>query len=120
LKSQLHILHVLKDAKPVARRSLLTSASDDSTKVIVACAINAINSNHKLSKEEKGKLSKYKNRLKALVNRKISFKNKGKLLIQTGGFTVPLLNSILSGGKRALINNNSSSKWLCSYDFSSS
>ena len=29
LKSQLHFLHVLKDAKPQARRALLTSADDD-------------------------------------------------------------------------------------------
>lgn len=108
LKSQLHFLHVLKDAKPLARRALLTSASDDLIKVIVECAINTLNGNHKLSKEEKGKLSKYKNRLRALVNPKISFKSKRKLLIQRGGFIVPLLTSILSGVIGAIINNNSS------------
>ena len=88
LKSQLHFLHVLKDAKPQVTRGLLTSARDDLIKAVVQCAINTLKSNHKLSKEEKGKLSKYKNRLRALVNPKISFKNKSKLLNQRGGFIV--------------------------------
>jgi hypothetical protein len=96
LKSQLHFLHVLKDANPPARRELLTTADDDLIKAIVECAINTLNGNHKLTKKDKGNLSKYKNRLRALVNPKISFKDKRKLLIQKGGFIFPLLTSILS------------------------
>ena len=53
LKSQLHFLRVLKDAKPQAIRSLLISTHDDLIKAIVECAINTLNGNHKLSKEEK-------------------------------------------------------------------
>jgi hypothetical protein len=76
LKSQLHFLHDLKDVKPQARRALLASASDDLIKAIVECAINtgSQNVNHLLTKDEKRKLQKYKNRLRALVNTKISFK----------------------------------------------
>ena len=55
LKSQLHFLHVLKDAKPQARRALLTSASDDLIKPIVECAINTLNGGHKVTKDEKSK-----------------------------------------------------------------
>jgi len=107
LKSQLHFLHVLKDAKPQARRALLTSASDELIKAIVECAINTLNGNHKLTKDEKSKLSKYKNRLRALVNPKISFKSKRKLLVQKGGFIVPLLTSILSSVIGAIVSKNS-------------
>jgi hypothetical protein len=64
-----------------------------------------LNGNCKLSKCEKSKLSKYKSRLRALINPKISFKRKRKLLIQKGGFIVPLLTSILSGVIGALIHN---------------
>ena len=106
LKSQQHFLHVLKDAKPQARRVLLESANDDLIKAIVECVINTLNGNHKLTKDEKSKLKKYKNRLRALVKPKISFKSKRKLLVQKGGFIVPLLTSILSGVIGALINNN--------------
>ncbi len=53
LKSQLHFLHVLKDAKPQARCAFLASACNDLTKAIAEYAINTLKSNHKLSKEEK-------------------------------------------------------------------
>jgi hypothetical protein len=43
------------------------------------CAINKLNGNHKVPKEEKSKLSKYKNRLWPLVNPKFGFKNKRKI-----------------------------------------
>ena len=95
LKSHLHFLHVL-DAKTQARRALPTSASDDLIKAIVECAINTLNGNRKLIKDEKSKLSKYKNHLRALVNPKISFTSKRKLLVQKGGFIFPMLIIILS------------------------
>jgi len=105
LKSQLHFLQVLKDAKPQARRALLTSADYDLIKAIVECTINTLNGNHKLT-EDKSKLSKYKNRLRALVKAKISFKSKRKLLIQKGGFIVLLHTSILSGVIGTIISSN--------------
>jgi hypothetical protein len=106
LKSQLHFLHVLKETKPQARSALFASATDELIKSLVECAINTLNGNHKLTKDEKGKLSKYKNRLRTLVNPKISFKSKRKFLIQKGGFIVPLLTSILSGVIGTLLSNN--------------
>jgi len=53
LKSQLHFLHVLKDAEPQGRRALLASAKDELIKAIVECAINTLNGNHKLTIDEK-------------------------------------------------------------------
>jgi len=63
LKSQLHFLHVHKDAKTQTRRDLFASAVDGLIKPIDECAINTINGNHKLIMDEKNKLSKYKYRL---------------------------------------------------------
>jgi hypothetical protein len=88
LNSQLHFLHALKYAKPLFRCELLTFAIDNLINFIVAPAINTQNGNLKLSKDEKSRLSKYRNRLRALANPKISFKNKRKLLIQIGCFMV--------------------------------
>jgi len=106
LNSQLNFHHVFKDAKPQARHALLASANDEFIKAIVECAINTLNGNHKLSKEEKNKLGKYNNLLRALIDLKFSFKSKRKLLIQKGGFIFPMLTSILSGVIGTLINNN--------------
>jgi hypothetical protein len=107
LKSQQHFLHVLKNAKPQARRALLSSADDEIVKAIVECALNTLNGNHKLTKEEKSKLKKYKSRLRALIDPKISLKSKRKLLVQKGGFIFSLLASVLSGVIGSLISNNS-------------
>ena len=52
LKSQLHFLHVVKDAKPQARRALLTTANDELLKAIFECFINTLNGNHKLTEDE--------------------------------------------------------------------
>jgi hypothetical protein len=82
LKSQLHFLHVLKDAKSQATRALLTSGDDELIKAIVKCAINTLNGNHKLTKLDKSKLSKYKSLLRALVIHNVSFKIKRKFFIQ--------------------------------------
>jgi len=61
LKSQLHFLHVLKDAKLQARCALLASDDDELIKAIVECVINTLNGKHKLTIDEKSKLKKYKN-----------------------------------------------------------
>jgi hypothetical protein len=106
LKSQLHFLNVLKDAKPQARCALPAPADDELIKVIGECAINTQDWNHTLSIDENCKLNKYKNGIRALVNPKISFKSKHTLLVQKGGFIVPLLESVLSGVIGSLINNN--------------
>ena len=93
LQSQLHLLNVLKDAKPQARRALLASADDELIKAIVECALNTLNCNHTRGRDEQ--IKKYKNRLRALIDPKISFKSKRKLLVGKGGFIVPLLDSVL-------------------------
>ena len=59
-----------------------------------------------IREEEMGKLKKYKNRLRALIDRKISFKSKRKLLFRKGGFIVPLLASVLSGVMSLISSNN--------------
>ena len=95
LQSQLHYFHVLKDTKPQARRALLASPDDELVKAIVESALNTLNGNHKLTKEEKSKLKIHNCRLRALIDPKINFKSKRKVLVQKGGFIVPLLASVV-------------------------
>jgi len=106
LKSQLHFLHVIKGAKQQDRRALLASADVELIKNIVECDINTLNGNHKVSKDEKGKLKKNKNRLLELLNPKIRFKSNRKHLVQKGGFVVPLLPSIFSDVIGTIINTH--------------
>ena len=105
LQSQLHFHYLVKDDNPQARRALLTSAEgDDFIKDIIGCAINTLNGNHKISKEEKRKLSKYENCLRALIDPKYSLKSKSEHSIQKVVFILPLRTSILSGVIGTLIN----------------
>jgi len=57
-------------------------------------------------KDEKSKLKKYKYQLRALVNPKISFKSKGKILIENSVFIFLVLITLLSGVIGELSNNN--------------
>jgi len=106
LKSELHFLHVFKDTKPQARRALLACADDELIKAIVECAIHTLNGNHKLTKDEKSILIKYKNRFRSLVYPKTSFNRKRKLSVQMGWFIDRNLASVLSGVIETQINNN--------------
>ena len=74
LKSQLHSLHVLKDAKPQPRRAELASAKDELNKAFVECAINTPNGNRMLPNDDKSKLKYYRNCLRALVYSEISWR----------------------------------------------
>ena len=67
------------------------------------CTINTLNGNHKLTKDEKSKLKKYKIGLRTLLDPKMSLKSKCKFLVQKGGFIVPLLTGVLSGVIGSLI-----------------
>ena len=69
------------------------------------CAINTLNGIHTLTIDQKSNQKKYKNRLRELMNAKISFKSKRRILVQNGDFIVPLLASVLSGVIGSLIND---------------
>lgn len=119
MKSQPQFLHVLRNAKPQARRALITSVNDGLLKAIIECAIDTLNGNYKLTKDEESKLQIYKKWLCALLNPKIIFNIKRNLLIQEGGFIVSLLITVLSGVIGALI-NIIIKNGIAMYDFSSS
>jgi len=54
---------------------------------------------------ERSNLKKYRNRLIALVNLKVSFQSKRKLIVQNGGLIVPNLTFVLSYVIGSLLNN---------------
>jgi len=59
-----------------------------------------------MNHRRKSMLKNYKNRLQALVNRKIGFESNRKLLIQKVGFRFALRASVLSGVIESLIIKN--------------
>jgi hypothetical protein len=97
IRSQFHLLQVLKSAKPKLRKVILQEADRDLILAIVECVLNVLNGNCKLRKCIKRKLCKHKHLLRRLVDRSERIKAKRKRIIQKGGFLIPLLSTVLSG-----------------------
>jgi hypothetical protein len=97
IKSQYHILQVLKSAKPKLRKVILQEADRELILAIVECVLNVLNGNCKLRTCVKNKLRKHKHLLRRLVDRSEKIYAKRKRIIQRGGFLIPLLSTVLSG-----------------------
>ena len=57
--------------------------------------MNLLHGNVKLSDFARKKLRKYKRQLRTVVDRRVPLARKKKLIIQRGGFLVPLLTAVL-------------------------
>lgn len=97
LKTNHHMLHVLKKSKPKLRQILLKNCNSEVIKTICEIAINILNGNHKVSKHTFKHLNKNKKILRCLACPKKSINIKRKLIIQKGGFLPMLIGSVLSG-----------------------
>ena len=94
IKSNYHALHVLKTANPKLRKAILQNANRELILSIVECALNVLNGNCKISECTKRKLGKHKSVLRDLCT-KASVDKKKRLIIQKGGFLIPLLSAVL-------------------------
>ena len=95
---------VLKNAKPKIQTTpaLRASADDDLIKALVYFTINFLNGNGKAKSVNAVNIRIAYVRFEP----KIKLKNIRKLLVQKVAFIVSLLKIILSGVRRAIINNN--------------
>jgi hypothetical protein len=96
IKSQFHMLHVLKSAKPKLRKVILQEADRDLILAIIECVLNVLNGNCKLRTCIKHKLRKHKHFFRSLVDRAEKISAKRKRIIQKGGFLIPLLSTVLN------------------------
>ena len=105
LKTNKHILHVLKNSKAKLRNAIIKSSHTDVIKTICEICLNTLNGNHTLKSKDKTKLKKYKNQIRNWAAPKLSLSSKRKILVQKGGFLPILISSILSGVLGKLINS---------------
>jgi hypothetical protein len=63
---------------------------------ISECILNVLNGNIKLSDCTKRKLKKYKTSLRTLVDKRTPLSAKKRVIIQKGGFLLPLLTTVLT------------------------
>jgi len=95
VKSNYHALHVLKTAEPTWRKALITIRNKELVNCISECVLNVLNGNLKLSDCNTRKLQKHKSELRTVADRQVSLSGRKLLIVQRGGFLLPLLSAIL-------------------------
>ena len=94
LKRNVSTLKLLEKASPSLRKAILKKASPELIHTICECALNILRSNVPLTNHCKRRLSRHKEKLRKLADKKVSLKTK-KSIIQKGGF-LPILISALA------------------------
>ena len=117
VKRQAPILKTLSQAHPHVCRAILRGADKDLLQCLSECALNVLKGNVKLTPGQKASLTKYKQKLRKVANKKVSLKEKHRI-IQTGGFTpallapllkpiiIPLAGKVLQSVVKGMINKN--------------
>jgi hypothetical protein len=79
--------------KTLARKKKLLKDTDDSVVTGVAeCCYNLLHGNVTTTKKNMTRLGRYKKQLRKMANKKVAKKTKRQMLMQKGGFLVPLLS----------------------------
>ena len=95
IRGNYHTLHILKNAKPKLRKAIISEGGKEIINTIKDCVLNVLVGRIPLSTCLQRKLQKYKLALRRLADKRVSHSAKKRLVIQKGGFLLPLLTSIL-------------------------
>ena len=86
-KKTFHKIKLLSVATPRARQQLIANGDRELIDCVSECCVNILKGNVPLNEQEKTKLCKHKSNLRKVALKKVSFKEK-KRIIQTGGFPI--------------------------------
>jgi hypothetical protein len=104
LSQQLHVLKQLKKGTLKSRKSILLGADKNLVHCICECAHNTLQNNVPLTKTQYRNLAKHKKVLRRLTKKGENWSKKKKVIIQSGGFLLPLITPILTFVLSKLIN----------------
>ena len=94
LKRQAPLLQAIAEGNPQVVKAILRGADNELIKCLAECALNILKGGVAFDREQKTNLIKHKQKIRKLTEKKISLKNKHKI-IQTGGFATALLAPLL-------------------------
>ena len=95
VKRQAPLLLALAKAHPHVCKAILRGADKDLLQCLSECALNILKGNVKLKPSEKARLTKYRQKLRKVADKRSSLKQKHKI-VQTGGFAPALLAPLLA------------------------
>jgi len=95
VRSNYHTLQVLKTAEPRLRKAIISNCNKELANCISECVLNVLNGNIKLTCCKARNLQKQKAALRKVSERHVSLSGKKKIIVQRGGFLLPLLGAVL-------------------------
>ena len=96
VKSSYHAPHVLNTAETRLRKVITSNCKRELVNSRSECGLNALNGNYKLTHCNARKLRKHKAALRKVADKRVPFSRKKKLIVERGGFLLPLLSAVLS------------------------
>ena len=95
LKRQVPLLLVLAKAHPSVCKTILRSADRDLLQCLSECALNILKGNVKLKPSDKARLTKYRQKLRKVADKRVSLIEKHNI-VQTGGFALALMAPLMA------------------------
>jgi len=95
VRTNYHTLQVLKAAETKLRKAIISKCNKEIVNLISECVLYVLNGNIKLTFWDTLKLQKHKAALRMVADRHVSLSSKKKLIVQRGGFLLPLFFAFL-------------------------
>ena len=95
IKANYHTLQVLENARPKLCKAIVSNCNKDLLHSISECVLNVLNGNIHVSDCAKRILEKYNCSLRSLVDRRLPLASRKRVIIQRGGFLLPVLSAVL-------------------------
>ena len=92
---ELSLPHVLWTAEPKLRKAIISNCNKELVNSISECILNVLNGNVKLTSCNTRKLRKHRVTLRKVIDKRVLLSTKKKLVVQRGGFLLPLLSAVL-------------------------
>jgi len=106
VKTNYHTLQVLKTADPKLRKAVISNCNKELLNCISECVLNVLNGNIKLPYCVTRKLQKRKAAFRKVSDRRVPLSKKKNLIVQHGGFLLPLLSAVLPTLPSLIFRNN--------------
>ena len=95
MRSNIHDLHVFKTATLKLRKAIVSNCDRELVHSICECVLNVLNGKVRLSDCVARKLRKHRTVLRKVADKRVHLLGKKKLIVQRGGFLLPLLSAVL-------------------------
>jgi len=93
-------------ADPKLRKAIISKCNKELVNCISECVLNVLNGNSKLPGCVKRKLQKHMAAPRKVSDRRVPLSKKKKLIVQRGGFLLPLLSVVLPTLASLIFRNN--------------